>query len=413
MRIKIRKNTLFLIFWIVLLIIQSPLEQLNSAFSYLDEITALLGIVMIVLHFQEFSTLDTVYHEKQVIFLLTLYIFIGLLANIIYNYQPINIVIQDLFVNVKFYLSVLFGLLLFNKKIVHKDRAQISSAMRLLSLAFLALFVVDRVTSCFGISEVRFGIRSFKLNYYHQTYLAAAFAGLITLLIIFYEKANRKFIIIDTIMMAFTLRSKAFGAAIVLIVLAYIIFIHKGKFKVWQMLLLAFLGLLVGWSQISFYFIKLGGQSARSVMLLTSLKIMREYFPIGTGFSTFASHMAGAHYSPIYIKYGLQTVYGLSDSTAPFLDDQFWPIIFGQTGFLGTIVYIGILFIYYRRISLLRHLDKYIYCGTLFSYIYLLISSTSEPAFNNSIACLFGIIFGIVFKQYAVVENQEKYGISE
>lgn len=401
MRIKIRKSTLFFIFWMILLIIQSPLEQVNSLFSYLDEMTALLGVATVILNYRKFSTLNAIYYEKRVIILLSIYVAIGLLANLIYNYQPLSYVVQDLFVNVKFFLSVIFGFSIFQRKIYDKDREQISLIMRLVSMLFLILFLIDRTTSTFGYSEIRYGIRSLKLNYQHSTYLAAALAGVICLLIIFYEKKNLKYIVIDTIMMVFTLRSKSFGAAIALIVIAYVVFIHNGKFRVWQILILALLGLLVGWSQFSFYFVDLAGKSARSKMLTTSLSIMKDYFPIGTGFATYASHMAGAHYSPVYVKYGFQYIYELRNSSqGTFFDDQFWPIIFGQTGAIGTVSYIGILVIYYLRISLIRIKNKYVYCGILFAFIYLLISSIAEPAFNNSVACLFGVVLGVVFKQY-------------
>lgn len=403
MKIRIRKCTLFFIIWVVLLIVQSPLEQVNTVFSYLDEITALLGVAMTFLNFRKSSSINTICFEKIIIILLSIYIATGLLANIVFNYQPFMYVVQDLFANIKFFLSAMLGVYIFQGGIYKKDQNQISSIMRLVSLAFLILFIIDRGTSAFGSSEVRYGIRSLKLNYGHSTYLAAALAGLITLLIVFYKKGNLFYIVVDTIMMVFTLRSKAFGAAVALIMIAYVVFIHKGKFKIWQMILLATLGLLVGWSQVSFYFIKLGGQSARSVMLLTSFKIMREYFPIGTGFATYASHMAATHYSPVYIKYGFQYIYELSNSSkTAFFDDQFWPIVFGQTGFIGTIAYVGILCVYFKRISVIRNQNKYAYCGALFALIYLLISSIAEPAFNNSVACLFSLMLGIVFKNYCV-----------
>lgn len=401
MRIRIRKCTLFLIIWVVLLIVQSPLEQVNTVFNYLDEITALLGVAISLLGFRKSSSINTICFEKTIIILLSIYIATGLLANIIFNYQPFGYVVQDLFANIKFFLSVMFGAYIFQGEIYKKDQNQISSIMRLVSLAFLILFIIDRGTSAFGSSDVRYGIRSLKLDYGHPTYLAAALAGLIAVLIIFYKQGNFMYIVIDTIMMIFTMRSKAFGAAIALIMIAYVVFIHNGKFRVWQILILALLGLLVGWSQFSFYFVDLAGKSARSKMLTTSISIMKDYFPIGTGFATYASHMAGAHYSPVYIKYGFQYIYELRNSSqGTFFDDQFWPIIFGQTGAIGTVAYIGVLIAYFRRISAIRSQNKYVYCGTLFAFIYLLISSIAEPAFNNSVACLFGVVFGVVFKQY-------------
>ena len=155
----------------------------------------------------------------------------------------------------------------------------------------------------------------------------------------------------------------------------------------------------VAWSQIAFYYIKLSGTSARSAMLLTSFRIMRDYFPIGTGFGTYASHGAAVNYSPVYAKYGFELIYELRNaSTGTFFDDQFWPIIFGQTGVLGTVCYLYYLFQLFIKIKHIRIVNAGAYVACLFLFLYLLVSSTAEPAFNNSIAVPMACVLGGAFK---------------
>lgn len=57
---------------------------------------------------------------------------------------------------------------------------------------------------------------------------------------------------------------------------------------------------------------------------------MRDYFPLGTGFATYASEQARKNYSPIYTMYGLNT--GETPMDSKFLNDVFWSIIFAQGG---------------------------------------------------------------------------------
>ena len=122
-------------------------------------------------------------------------------------------------------------------------------------------------------------------------------------------------------------------------------------------------------------------------MLLTSITILKDYFPIGTGFATFASHSAAVNYSPVYTKYGFELIYELRNSvTGTFFDDQFWPIILGQTGAIGTVCYVYVLFTLFKKIQRLFNVNLDLYMSALFVFIYLFISSIAEPAFNNSVA---------------------------
>ena len=259
--------------------------------------------------------------------------------------------------------------------------------------------MVDRFLNIFP-AEYRYGIKSTVLFYGHPTYFAGICAFLIAVMTIYHVNKYRVYILMDLVMMVFTLRSKAIVSAIVYILLYIIVKKLHGKLKVWQIVIVGIIGVACAWSQIYFYFINLRGQSARSVMLLTSFLVMRDYFPIGTGFATYASHSAAVNYSPVYSKYGFELMYELRNSTeGTFFDDQFWPIIFGQTGVIGTICYIYILVFLFKRIQKLYKTNADAYMGGLFVFIYLLISSIAEPAFNNSVAIPLAMAIVIAMKK--------------
>ena len=177
--------------------------------------------------------------------------------------------------------------------------------------------------------------------------------------------------------------------------------------KLWHILLIGVLGLYIAWDQISFYYVELSGQSARSVLTKTSFEIMKEYFPIGTGFGTFASDVAGEYYSPVYVKYGFTQIYELQRESN-FLSDTFWPIIIGQTGFIGTVCYLIALVRLFLKTIKVRLADWGAYAAVLFIFIYLLVSSTSEPAFCNAVAIPLAMMLGYALHIENAALNYER-----
>lgn len=51
---------------------------------------------------------------------------------------------------------------------------------------------------------------------------------------------------------------------------------------------------------------------ARAMLYVTSFEIFKDFFPFGSGFASFASHSSGVYYSPLYAKYGIENVKGIS-----------------------------------------------------------------------------------------------------
>ena len=84
-------------------------------------------------------------------------------------------------------------------------------------------------------------------------------------------------------------------------------------------------------------------EEARNALYITSVSLMKEHFPWGAGLGRFGSWMSQVHYSPLYKKYGLSGVYGLTKKSPKYMTDTFWPAVLGETGFLGVLFYIWIL----------------------------------------------------------------------
>ena len=423
---KGRKNAWLLAVLMWLLVLQNPLENLSHSFAYLDELVALAGMLLGGYVVFVVDKGRYIKYHLHVWIPLAVFVAAGLAGNLIYRYQPLKCVAVDLFTNLKFFAAISLGYFFF-RRTPWEDlkRVAVLNGNAAVILLF-CLFLADRIFDLYP-AEVRYGLKSAVLFYRHPTYLAGALAFLLMLLTVFYEKKNLPAIGMGLIMFLFTLRAKSMAAAAAYVAIFLFFAVFKRKLKPWHVIVLGVACVLIAWPKIHFYFIELADHSARSVMMATSVRIMKDYFPIGTGFGTFASAEAAKHYSPVYGMYGFQNNFELRDmrdlentmrliredsylmeclaedpSTVywrPYLNDHFWPIIFGQTGLIGTLAFlvlVGFLIWCCLRVS---RLDRYAYTGVLFAVVYLLISSMAEPAFHNALAVPLALVMGINFQK--------------
>ena len=95
--------------------------------------------------------------------------------------------------------------------------------------------------------------------------------------------------------------------------------------------------LMITWTRFDAYYIS--GMSnddlARPMTYKTSLKILFDYWPFGSGMGSFACNGAWQHYSPLYFKYNLDGIWGLSPNAGGFICDAYYPTL-AQFGFVGV-----------------------------------------------------------------------------
>ena len=401
MRNKSTQKALFVML-VGLLVFQSPLETVYSKFSYIDELVALAGACLGLYDVVAVRRGRPDREQLMVALPLLMFVAVGLAGNVLYRYQPIKPVIVDLYTNLKFFFAIGTGYYLFRSLDWQEKKETACRCAKIFTLFLFVLFILDRIFHIWP-GEIRYGIASAKLFYFHPTYLAGAMALLVTLLTVFYEKKNLPFIVMALVMMAFTLRAKSLASAALYAAMFVFFCVWKKELKLWHVGAAGAGCLAIAWNKIRYYFFELAGASARSVMTGTSVRIMKEYFPIGTGFATFGSAEAGKNYSPVYMQYGFYDNYELRDvkdventmrmvreneelaalyrldpeyvlNDNSYLCDHFWPTIFGQTGFLGTVAYVFALATVLLNCLKMKKCDLYAYVGALFAMAYLFIS---------------------------------------
>ena len=391
-----RVKAVFLAAFIWLLAFQNALECLWGAFTLIDESVALLGVALLL---YDILYVRKCRLERDMLWIgasLAVFVIVGISGNALFRYQPLSCVVTDLYTNLKFFFAIAAGFYFFKGAQWDALRRTINLHAKAAVMLVLVVFLVDRVFQ-FYPSEVRMGIRSAKLFFEHQTYLAGSMVFLVMLLTAAFEKKNMPFIAAALIVLAFTMRGKALGGVLAWIAIITLLLVFKGRVKLWHFGALGVLMAAVGWPQIRLYFINGGGKTTRSVMHTLGWQIMKDYFPIGTGFGTFASSEAAKHFSPVYELYDLEYLLRFDSAWRKYLNDTFWPIIMGQTGAIGTVAYLAAMGWLFHKIRKTIRSNAYIGAAALFGFAYILICFTAESAFNNSVAVALAVGFGLLF----------------
>lgn len=390
------KNSKIIYIYIVLLyllVFQNFLQTYIKVFQYLDELLSVLGLITVLYDFIEKKGKI---NKGRLIILICLIIIsiLGFYSNLKYNYQNMEYAIVDWLVFIKFFFVCFLSQtitqrfnLVTKSKIIYKN-------IKLIVLILLILTIINYIFKVYP-SEIRYGIMANKLFYEHPTYLAATCIALLVNIIIFSNKINNAFSYICILLLITTLRTKAIASAFVVICIIIYVNIRKKKISFYQLGILGIIAIVVALPQIEYYFSD-ETDSARQALMVTSIKIADDYFPLGTGFGTFGSFASGQNYSGVYELYGIENVYGIRQENAAFIADNFWPMILGQFGYLGFVLYAICLLILFIDIQKRFSIEnRNLYIAKISCLAYLLISSVAESAFVNSIAIPLALIIGM------------------
>ena len=161
------------------------------------------------------------------------------------------------------------------------------------------------------------------------------------------------------------------------------------------------------------------GNVARVVLGFTSLRIMMDRFPLGVGWGMFGSPTSQQLDSPVYSNYGIDNVYGLSSDFNNFMADTFWPMIFGETGVMGTILYCIILYKcfypFLKRFFKDTHDLRFLMPSFLFiAYVGFSIGKPvfSGPPHSLVLWGIAGMFYSLSKKDYEFERKTKKYSIT-
>jgi hypothetical protein len=281
--------------------------------------------------------------------------------------------------------------------------------IKLITWAFVLLTIANYLFGLFPPYDERYGIRSNSLFYGHPVSLAGTCSLLVIITMALKPRCKNVplYIALLSVVLATTLRSKAIANLMVFGLLYYFLIIRKKKLTFRVILLIVPVAVLVGWSQFEYYFVTLSEGSARYHLLVKSFQVAADHFPLGAGFGTYGSYYSVVEYSKLYIEYGLNTIWGLSEHFAVFACDSFWPMIIAQFGYLGTAFFVCALVKLVQSITKLRAVERCYYASGMAVMAYLIIDSTAATAFVHPLSMPMALWIGILLAQNRQTKEQE------
>lgn len=132
------------------------------------------------------------------------------------------------------------------------------------------------------------------------------------------------------------------------------------------------------------------GVSPRSALMVTGIRIARDHFPFGSGFGTYAGGINRSFYSPLFYKYRLNKIWGLSEDKPDFSNDTFWPHVLAETGMVGFVLYLIIIIVIFKHIfhsykSTISDVERIFVLGVFMMFVVSLVDSTKATYYESSI----------------------------
>ena len=185
-----------------------------------------------------------------------------------------------------------------------------------------------------------------------------------------------------------------------------VVFLLKKKIKIGSQKSIAFTFVLIGavlffaWSRFDSYFVTgmSNDQLARPMMYKTAPKVFMDYFPFGSGLGTFGtSASAKTYYSPLYYKYDLAEIWGMSPSDhGAFNADSFYPGL-AQFGFVGLFFFIVF---WKRRLSAINNIpDLRYYKIAIMAFLCLAIENTGDTSYLSGRGMVYFMLIAMCLSQ--------------
>jgi hypothetical protein len=365
-------------------------------FSYVDEICAVLLFLLFgyrVFHSKRWE------FNKMFLFVILIFIFY-LIYSIAIHSNSTGAILSDFVIQIKPYIAF-FCVYAIHPKLTGNQRKIIREL-----IVLCALYVF--VTGVLGLVYYEV-IRS---TFFHPSRLATA-SSILALLYLYcgnYSKTDRIVFIIILSLGILSGRSKHFGFfALCVLMILYLNKSFEMKLNVRNSVFLIvaiFFTVFVAWEKIEFYFITGGLGSEREVkdlyarmaLYFFSAKIFMDYIPFGSGFASYATFTSGEHYSPIYVKYGMENLHGLTKASPAFIADTYYPAL-AQFGLAGVCLFF--LFWIILAVKAIKAYHKNCRKESIIALMiimFFLIECTSDSTITHNRGMFIMMLAGLIFR---------------
>jgi hypothetical protein len=262
-------------------------------------------------------------------------------------------IVEDILSNFKF-LFIYLGLTEYMKERgfnISKILKPLLFVLKLYLVILVACALVNIVKDINMDAGMRYGFRMFAFVYGTPGHLINQMTYSIIILTAeneYFHKKNNIWKLMCAFIMISTMKTRAFLLIMVYMSLTYFIKYRKKKKLGLELAIVALVAILIGFSQFEYYFQTDG--APRQMFVEGAVKIVKEYFPFGTGFATYGSSGAAEHYSKLYYHLGFSNRWGMTEDNTLFLNDNYLPMIFGEFGLFFALLFLYMIFRYSKMV---------------------------------------------------------------
>ncbi len=242
--------------------------------------------------------------------------------------------------------------------------------------------------------EKRYGIPSFAYIFNNEGRYGYIIACCLLVVLIAEKSSNKRTLyeIFAILNMIYTTKGVVY---IVLVCYLILVFMWRKNTKLspGNIALLTIGGIAASTTQINIYLKDY--ESPRVTLIRYGFKTAGTYFPFGSGFSTYGSDMAAKNYSKLYDLYGFDQRYGLSREVGNCLNDCYMGMVFGQFGYIGTILFVIMLIMVFIPINKID-LGRRVKALSLAIFIGLVISCIGTAIIKSSIGVFVFAFLGLM-----------------
>ena len=394
----------------LLLIFYDVLEGFVPMANYWDELAAVVVLGWGV--YSLWKNPKMTKGERINWLLLILLVVIGALGNVFHpGLQPSMVAcIKDVMALCKF--PAIFFVL--ERMTISREKREvilprIAKISRWILIVTLFAVVAGRFVDLgFYTGEVRI-LPTFEFVFTHPTFYISSYVMIAAVLMAESMDKNRLFLLLDCFLLFMAQRTKVYIFIVFLVlfvllgekrvtkILTAIFGSETEKMKPGRILLalaaVAAMILVVGKNKIEATLVY-GMTVPRVALYVVGFQILMDFFPLGSGLGTFASHLSGRYYSNVYALYGIDNIWGMTRSNYNFISDIFWPYIYGQFGVFGVLIYLKLLIgIFFRQFR--AGIPDASRIAMVAVWIYALIATTSEAYFTNGTGVQMALLLSV------------------
>lgn len=386
--IKLNTSEIFLVIALITLLLAPALNLVVSVNNYLDEIIALIMVFLLIKNLPRVLKNNKI---MEVLGLLILLILLGLISNatagLISNIFPIVIDAFGLVKNHIIFLGIVFFIP------VHKKERILRFILPLMQLFVVVSFIcacINLIVQTPWNYDIRYGIRSFQFFFQNP----ASLGQVMIIALAIFENEDYKGIcnFFAMAVMIMTLRAGIIAIFFVYIIVM-IIFKYSSKIKWYHIAILSAVSILVAWNMIQTYFIS--ANTHRYRLLEYGILVFKRYFPLGSGFATYGSQMSYNYYSSLYYEFGFNNMWGFNQAYGGIINDNYWPMVMAQIGFIGVIVN---LFLFYKEFKIVSWYPRKLINKrmALVLFINMMISTTASANMTSVAGTLMYFVMGLL-----------------